>query len=68
MQKFETTDPVEARRARIAQYRGQKARLTLMGSTLTGYVRSVLEDRSSSPTRWIVTLIAVQNVTAQLVA
>ena len=64
MQTIETTDPVEARRARSAQYRAQKAQLTLRGSALTGYVRSVMEDRSSSPTRWIVTLIAMQNVAA----
>lgn len=64
MQQIETTDPVEARRARRAQYRGQQARLTLSGSALTGYVRSVMEDRSSSPTRWIVTLVAMQRVAA----
>jgi hypothetical protein len=56
MQKIETTDPIEARRARYAQYRGQKATLMLMGSTVTGLVRSVNED--SSGTRWTVTVIA----------
>jgi hypothetical protein len=64
MQTIETTDPVEARRARTAQYRGQEARLTLSGSTYTGYVRSVMEDRSSSPTRWIFTLVAVERIAA----
>ena len=49
MQTIETTDPIEARRARFAQYRGGKARFTLMGSTITGIVRPVMEVRSSTP-------------------
>jgi hypothetical protein len=64
MQSVETTDPIEARRARIAQYRGGKARLSLMGSTITGIVRSVMEDRSSTPKRWIITVIAMQSIAA----
>jgi hypothetical protein len=64
MQTIETINPIEARRARYAQYRGQKARLTLMGSTVTGLVRSVMEDRSSRPTRWIVTVVAEQGIAA----
>jgi hypothetical protein len=59
VQTIETTDPKEARRCRYAQYRGEKATLTFMGSTVTGVVRSVMEDRSSSPTRWIVTVLAI---------
>jgi hypothetical protein len=43
---------------RCTQYRGKKATLTLMGSTITGLVRSVMEDRSTNPTRWIVTIIS----------
>jgi hypothetical protein len=58
MQTIETTDPIEARRARFAQYRGQKATLTLMGSTITGLVQSVNEDGSSALKRWIVTVVA----------
>jgi hypothetical protein len=64
MQAIETTDPLEARRARYAQYRGVKARLTLMGSTVTGLVRSVQEVRSGTPTRWIVTVVAKQGIAA----
>lgn len=41
MHIIETTDPKEARRARFAQFQGQKATLTLMGTTVTGLVRSV---------------------------
>jgi len=58
MQTVETTNPIEARRARYAQYRGQKATLTLMGSTVTGLVRSVNENGSGTLKRWIVTVIA----------
>jgi hypothetical protein len=58
MQTIETTDPIEARRARYAQYRGQKATLMLMGSTVTGLVRSVNEDSSGTSKRWTVTVIA----------
>jgi hypothetical protein len=64
MQTIETTNPIEARRARYAQYRGQKAKLTLMGSTVTGLVRSVMEVPSSSSARWIVTLVAERSIAA----
>jgi hypothetical protein len=58
MHTIETTDPIEARRARYAQYRGQKTTLTLMGSSITGMVRSVNEDASGTLKRWIVTVFA----------
>ena len=58
MQTIETTDPIEARRARYAQYRGQTATLTLMGSTVTGMVRSVNEHGDGSLKRWIVTVFS----------
>jgi hypothetical protein len=32
--------------------------LMLMGSSITGVVRSVNEDGSGSPKRWIVTVVA----------
>jgi hypothetical protein len=64
MQSIEITDPKEARRARLAQFQGHKATLTLMGSTVTGLVRSVKEDTSSAPPRWIVTFVATQTVAA----
>jgi hypothetical protein len=64
MQTIETTNPIEARRARYAQYRGQKAKLTLMGSPVTGMVRSVMEVPSSSPVRWIVTVVEKQAIAA----
>jgi hypothetical protein len=57
MQTIETTNPSEARRYRFAQYRGQKAKLILNGEPVTGMIRAVKEDSSSTPTRWTVTLL-----------
>src|SRR5258706_6282339 len=57
MQTVETTSSVEARRCRRAQYCGRTAELSLNGSKILGMVRSVQEDRSSIPQRWIVTIV-----------
>jgi len=57
VQTVEITNAVEARRCRFAQYRGQPAGLSLNGSRFFGMVRSVQEDRSSSPPQWIVTVV-----------
>ena len=57
MQTIEIADPTEARRCRYAQYRGEKATLMLNGLRVTGMVRSVQENRSSTPTRWIVSVV-----------
>jgi len=65
MQTFETADPKVARRCRYDQHRGQKTTLTVEGSLVTGFVRSVMEVQSSNPTRWIVTVIAKPGVAAQ---
>ena len=64
MQIIEITDPLEARRCRYAQYRGQKARLMLNGLPVTGMIRAVKEDRSSNPTRWTVTVVPKQGIAA----
>ena len=45
-------------RDRYAQYSGQKATLTLVGSTVTGLVCSVNENGSGTLKRWIVTVVA----------
>ena len=61
MQTVETSSSAEARRCRYAQYSGRIAVLSLNGSQFFGMVRSVHEDRSCSPQRWIVTIVpAVQ--------
>jgi hypothetical protein len=54
---FETTGPKEVRRFRIAQFNGRTATIRSAGSTVTGHVRSVLESKSSIPTRWTITLV-----------
>ena len=58
MQQIETFDPVEARRSRYAQYRGQVTKLTFGLSTVKGMVRSVREDSSSKPVRWLITVVS----------
>jgi hypothetical protein len=57
MHTFETTDPKVARRCRYDQHRRQKTTVTVKGSLVTGLVRSVMEVKSSNPTRWIVTVV-----------
>jgi hypothetical protein len=57
MQIAETTNSVEATRCRRAQYSGRAVELSLNGSRFFGMVRSVQEDRSYSPQRWIVTIV-----------
>ncbi|UPK34079.1 hypothetical protein IVB18_38935 [Bradyrhizobium sp. 186] len=56
MQQIETNDPTEARRCRYAQYRGQVATLTFGRATVRGMVRSVKEDSSCVPVRWLITI------------
>jgi hypothetical protein len=58
MQRFETIDPKLARRCRYDQHRRLKTSVTVEGSLVTGWVHSVMEVKSSNPTRWIVTVIA----------
>jgi hypothetical protein len=62
MQSFEITDPLEARRSRFAQFRGQKATVMLNGLPVTGMVRSVREHKSSDPMRWTVTVVSKQGI------
>jgi hypothetical protein len=64
MPTFETTDSKVARRCRYDQHRGQKTTVTVEGSPVTGLVRSVMEVKSSDPTRWIVTVIAKPSIAA----
>jgi hypothetical protein len=57
VQTVETSSFREATRCRRAQYSGQAAELSLNGSRFFGMVRSVQEDRSRSPKRWLVTIV-----------
>jgi hypothetical protein len=68
MQTFQTSDPKVARRCRYDQHRGQKTNLTVKGSLVTGLVHSVMEVKSSTPTRWIIKVIDNLHLTAGLIA
>lgn len=54
---FETTDQKEVRRFRIAQFNGRTVTVRSGGSTVTGHVRSVLENKSTIPQRWTITIV-----------
>jgi hypothetical protein len=64
MQSFETTNPKVARRCRYDQHRRQKTTLTIEGTLVTGLVHSVMEVKSSNPTRWIMTLFGEPRIAA----
>jgi hypothetical protein len=64
MKTFETIDPKVARRCRYDQHRSQMTSLTVEGSLVTGLVHSVMEVKSSNPTRWIITVIAKPSIAA----
>jgi hypothetical protein len=57
MFSFETADQKEVRRFRIAQFNGRAATIRSGDKTVTGLVRSVLENASCVPPRWTITLI-----------
>jgi hypothetical protein len=54
---FETSDPKEARRFRIAQFNGRAATLRSAAASVTGHVRSIIENKSSVPAAWVITII-----------
>jgi hypothetical protein len=56
---FETADQKEVRRFRIAQFNGRAATVRSNGSTVTGMVRSIVENKATNPAVWVVTLIQV---------
>jgi hypothetical protein len=56
---FETADQKEVRRLRIAQFNGRTATIRSGDTTVTGIVRSVVENASSAPPRWTITLVPV---------
>lgn len=57
---FETADQKEVRRFRIAQFNGRTATFRSDGLTVTGMVRSIVENKSRSASVWLVTLIPVR--------
>ena len=54
---FETADQKEVRRFRIAQFNGRTATFRSNGSAVTGMVRSIVENKATNPSVWVVTLI-----------
>ena len=60
LQTFQTTDLKVASHCRYAQYRGLPATLRVKGMRVTGLVRSLREDRSSNPVRWIITVVVAK--------
>ena len=57
---FETTDPKEVRRFRIAQFNGRTATARSAGTLVTGHVRSIVESKSRVPAAWVITIIPEQ--------
>jgi hypothetical protein len=57
MFRFEIADQKEVRRFRIAQFNGRSATARPNGTAVTGLVRSIVEDKSSNPPVWTITLI-----------
>ena len=54
---FETSDQREVRRFRIAQFNGRTATTRSVDSTITGHVRSIVENKSIVPAAWVITII-----------
>ena len=54
---FATSDPKEVRRFRIAQFNGRTATARSASSAVTGHVRSIVENKSSVPAAWVITII-----------
>ena len=54
---FETADQKEVRRFRIAQFNGRAATPRPNGTAVTGLVRSIVQNKSSHPPVWVITLI-----------
>ena len=54
---FETNDQKEVRRFRIAQFNGRTATVRSAESAITGHVRSIVENKSSIPAAWTITII-----------
>ena len=54
---FETSDQKEVRRFRIAQFNGRTATARSAGSTVTGHVRSIVENKTSTSAAWTITII-----------
>ena len=54
---FQTSDQKEVRRFRMAQFNGRTATVRSAESAITGHVRSIVENKSSVPAAWTITII-----------
>lgn len=57
MYSYQTVDPKEARRLRIAQFNGRPATIRSAGTTVTGRVRSIVESTTGASAAWLVTIV-----------
>ena len=63
VQTFQTTDLIEARACRRAQFSGWIKTLNVGGASVTGLVHSVKEDGLSNPALWTIQIIAKEQRT-----
>jgi hypothetical protein len=63
VQTFQTTDLIEARACRRAQFSGWIKTLNVGGASITGFVHSVKEDILSNPAQWTIQIIAKEQRT-----
>ena len=54
---FKTSDQKEVRHFRMAQFNGRTATARSAGAAVTGHVRSLVENKSSIPAAWTITII-----------
>ena len=54
---FQTSDQKEVRRFRMAQFNGRTVTARSAGSAVIGHVRSIVENKSSAPAAWTITII-----------
>jgi hypothetical protein len=63
VQTFQTTDLIEARACRRAQFSGWIKTLNVGGASVTGLVHSVKEDSFCNPALWTIQIIAKEQRT-----
>jgi hypothetical protein len=63
VQTFQTTDLIEARACRRAQFSGWIKTLNVGGASITGLVHSVKEDSLCNPALWTIQIIAKEQLT-----
>ncbi len=56
---FETADPKDVRRCRMAQFSGRPATVTAGGSVVTGLVHAIRSIDPGGPPRWTIAIIPV---------